>query len=134
MKHEIVNLHSTELPEIGDLVQLLPVPLSPDEWSDRATASAMLGGEIAGLEAGLKEGRTRIRAEIRMLQEERVRCDRAIRDQSEDRPVGVRVLADLAGGCALLVRVDTGEVIDRRSLTEGEVARASQRVLDFPVM
>lgn len=129
---EVVNLHATDLPEIGNDLRLLPVPLTPDEWAVRATASAMLGGEIQALTAELKVHTNQVRAEIRDLQGERERVDRAVRDNAEERPVGIRVLAELDDGVALVVRVDTGQVLERRPLTEEEAARASQRILDFP--
>lgn len=129
---EVINLHATELPELGNDLKLLAVPLTADEWAERATASAMLGGEIDGLNEDLKAFRDQIRAEVKTLQDERDRADKAVRDRAEDRPVGVRLLADLEQGLGLVVRVDTGEIIERRSLTEQEVARASQRVLSFP--
>lgn len=129
---EVVDLPTTDMPEIGNLQQLLDVNLSPDEWAARATASAMLGGELAEMRADLDQYRRNANEEMKMLREERERADRAVRSRSEPRPVGVRVFADLGRNEAVHVRVDTGEVVERIGLTTKQAAAGRQRVLDFP--
>lgn len=126
---EIVNLHATDLPEIDDRLEILPVPLTSDEWADRATVAAMLGGEIDDLRSTLKARADEVKTEIKLLQSDRDRADAAVRNRSEPRPVGVRVLADLERLEAVVVRVDTGEVVDRRPLSDVEIGKAQQQSL-----
>jgi hypothetical protein len=129
---ETINLHETELPEVGNALEVLPVQLSADEWTERATMAAALGGEIIELEAELKRHTKQVRDELRDLGAERKRAELAVRNYAEPRPVGVRVLADLARGEAVCVRVDTGQIIERRALTDLEFGKASQAPLAFP--
>lgn len=129
---ETINLRDTVLPEVGNGLEVLPVALTSDEWVERATMAAALGGEIFELEAELKRYARQVRDELRDLADERKRAELAVRSHAEPRPVGVRVLADLARGEAVCVRVDTGAIVERRALTDVEFNKASQAPLVFP--
>lgn len=129
---ETINLRDTVLPEVGNGLEVLPVALTSDEWVERATMAAALGGEIFELEAELKRYARQVRDELRDLADERKRAELAVRSHVEPRPVGVRVLADLARGEAVCVRVDTGAIVERRALTDVEFNKASQAPLVFP--
>lgn len=125
-----IPLH--ELPTLQESTELLAVELTVDEWTERATAAALLAHEADQLETALKEHTRDAKAEIRLVRDEAAKAFQAVRERAEPRPVLVRVVADLVRGEAVEIRTDTGEAIGRRALTEGEAAAARQSALSFP--
>jgi hypothetical protein len=119
------------LPQIGETTQLLEVELTDDEWRDRATSAALLGGELEHLERELREHTKAARAEIALVRDEQRKAARAVRRNAEPRPVAVLLLADLQTDEAVAVRADTREVVERRPLSDAERMAARQRALDF---
>ena len=125
-----ISLH--DLPTLDQNTQLLACELTAQEWTDRATAAALLLHEAEQLEAALKEHTRDAKAEIKFVREEAAKAFEAVREHAEPRPVVVRIVADLGRGEAVEVRTDTGEPIARRALTDTEAAAARQSALAFP--
>lgn len=102
----------------------LPVPLTHDEFIERAQALVALSAEEAQADAEFQSARDKHKGRCMAIHERRVELEEAIRTRAEPRPVLVQEFADYSTNTCRAVRADTGEVLSERALAPGERQRA----------
>lgn len=99
----------------------LPVPLTPEEVRERLEQSAVMIGEIEKQEIDAKAKAKADKEAIETLRAQLSQLSREARDREAFKDVTCRWEPHYDRGEAVLKRTDTGEVIDRRGLSEQEL-------------
>lgn len=110
----------------------LPVKLNHKELVERSKQLAKTYGRLKAhadhesqVKTGLKTDRLSIEGEIERLVQ-------IVSSEQEDRPIDVEIIADFGKGIATHTRMDNGETIRERALTDAE--RAKQQKEMFPAV
>ena len=104
----------------------LACELAEHEVANRAIKMARLVEEIKKRRAKLKADVEEAREEIRLLQGDVERLAKEVRERAEERDVSVDVRHDDTRFSVETYRLDTGQVIDSRPMTEDEREDAVQ--------
>lgn len=105
--------------------------LSQDELLSRGEHLAQLVEAVTELEQQKKDYAATINARIKVLQEETAEVAKPLRTHRDEVEVDIAFLGDFAANEVLIVRLDTGDVVDRRPMNGPERERLAQRSL-FP--
>ena len=103
--------------------RLLPVKLGPEELRERGRQAGALCLQIESLDEeieGLKSRAKALALSVDVREIDRRTVERALRTETEDRMVEVRIEAEMRTGTVREVRVDTGEVLRERAMTPDE--------------
>jgi hypothetical protein len=102
----------------------LPCQLVRSELIERGEQLALLQGEIESVEAAKKEDNAMWNAKTKAARARMEKLGKEIREKQEIREVEVRETLHADIGKALTIRVDTGENIRERAMTEDEKQRS----------
>jgi hypothetical protein len=105
--------------------------LSQDERIQRGTQLGSVVQEIASLEAQKKAATESYGAQIKLAKSRRDKLAEAAKTGRELQAVSCNVLADIARGCYVTVRTDTGEEVDSRAMSSSELDHERQTDLDL---
>lgn len=104
----------------------LPCPMTDEERRDLGASIAKLVGDAEDLEAEKRSIASDYRARADKLAEKIQTKSRALRRGTVDRDVEVEVFDDLAHAERVVTRLDTGEVVERRTLSARELQELRQ--------
>ena len=104
--------------------RFLKVPLSPDEIQARGEQLAKLFGEAMMLAIAHKAARDAMREEADRLDAQVHRLAGIVRERVEERSVDVELRLHLTLGLVEEVRLDSGETVKSRAVTEEDKLRA----------
>jgi hypothetical protein len=107
----------------------LPCTLSERELAERRDKLAGLVGEIVKVEAEKKIATSTFAERLKELGGAAREAAKQIRDRSEYRQVEVSERHDPVRFCVDTYREDTGELVETRPMTDGEIANAKQLML-----
>ena len=107
--------------------RFLKVPLSPDEVRARGEQLANILKSIDDTEATQKAEKERMKDAMNALTGQCHRLASIVRDGVEERAVEVEMRVDLGLRLVEEIRLDTGEVVSTRGVTEDDKVRAQQR-------
>jgi len=112
------------------VTMLLPCELTDDEWVARSRDLASLEAILADAEAAeveaadeYKARKKRLAAETQTKRANVARLAQIVRTRSEERNVEVKTETDFEASRVQTVRVDTGEVVSTRPMTETDRQR-----------
>ena len=107
-------------------IRHLPCALTNDELLEKGQLAAGCVAELRKLEDEKAEAAKRIGEAIKEKQSEQRRLAHEISTRSEVRPVECRTVALFQTRQMITVREDTGETVEKRPMTDGEVAAMKQ--------
>lgn len=107
--------------------RVLPVRLTGDELLDRGASLAAVIQDIDSEERRQNDQKAQMKARLAELDARRTQLAIVIGRKEEDRDVEVQVFNDYDKGTVEVVRVDTGEAVSRRRMTDEE---RQQRLLE----
>ena len=94
--------------------------LSAEEWADRAQQLATAQGELEQFRARKADTNAALAAEEKRISFNICKLGMSVRSKSESREVQCELRADYRSGRAIIVRLDTGEVVRERPLLPEE--------------
>jgi hypothetical protein len=100
--------------------RLLKVDLTREELLQAGEGMAQAQKEVAVLESELDSVKKQYGAKVMEAEVRRDRAANLIRDKFEFRDVEIETRLDYTSGMVRVARVDTGEVIEARKMTEDE--------------
>jgi hypothetical protein len=106
----------------------LPVPLSVSELIERGAMLASEQQKRDGLEIDKKAHADEIKRKIDAASKEITRLSHIVHDKAEDRPVRCRETRDYVRGVVEVIRLDTGELVESRVMSEHERQREIQEI------
>lgn len=114
---------------IGDrtTTEILQCRLTPDEHRDRGRQLAEALENVRVFEAAQKVAKEQAKEQGEQLEKEVARLREIVRTEEEPRSVPVRLMFDEGAGMVDKIRLDTGELVHRRPMTDAE----KQRLLPF---
>ena len=101
----------------------LPVPMTHDEFIDRARQLVSISEQEAMTDKELADARDKHKGRRMSLRERRVELEEAIRTGCESRPVTVQTWADYSTDRVRVIRADNGKLLYERELAPGERQR-----------
>ena len=107
-------------PTLSMFTQQMPVPLTDDEYLDRAKQLAACCQDVQAEEDRAKDTKEQLKARLSQLVSHRTDLAITVARREEMRPIPMVVLADYEAGEALTVRSDTVSIVSRRPLTDSE--------------
>ena len=110
---------------------LLPVALTPDERNHRVSEVLEHVGAIAAAKLQMDTIRRAHKDEVATHQERLDELIRILGANTEERPVPVDWVAVIERATLSCYRIDTGEVVDSRPMTPGEMQQALQVAMPF---
>lgn len=102
------------------VVRLLACKLTEEELRDRGQKLAATRLEIDRLTVEVKVVASEFKDQLKGLGQESRRLAKAVKAGSEDRDVKCEQVLDFVDGTYSVQRLDTGECMDTRPLTDGE--------------
>jgi hypothetical protein len=102
------------------ITRLLPVRLTAKEAEERAQSLAATKLEIDRLSVECKVVNANFKDQLKGLGEQLRRLANVVKAGEEQRDVACEVTLDFTEGNYYVLRLDTGEFMDTRPLTEGE--------------
>jgi hypothetical protein len=109
----------------------LPVPLTADELRERGQRLAAASLEVGRIEDAAKSAAAGFKQKVNEAKEEASRIAHIVHSRSEDRPVSCVEVSDKVNMMVHTRRLDTGEVVDSRSMSDRERAEALQEMIRF---
>lgn len=106
--------------------EILPTEISIEELRQRWSRVAAIEHETARIEAERESAKSKAKAELDKLAEERSTLWKEIKDETVDRTVSCEYLVDEEQGYMYVRRLDTGALVRRREFTKQERLAASQ--------
>lgn len=100
--------------------RLLPVRLTPDELLDRGSSLAAVIQDIDSEERRQTDQKAQMKARLAELDARRTQLAVVIGRKEEDRYVEVQIFNHYDRGVVDVVRVDTGETVSSRRMTDEE--------------
>lgn len=101
-------------------IRMLPVLLNAEELLTKASLLSAKVHELAMEEEDQKDTKAAMKKRVDELNREITDVARIVREKAEPRPVEVHESKNYTRRIVEIVRVDTGEVIDSRPMTEQE--------------
>ncbi len=98
----------------------LPVALTPAEWADRATEAAIVDRDLREAEAAEKTRSKAAKDTLSALDARAAALSHVVREKKETRPVECEWAADFHGRVMILRRMDTGDTVRSRPMTDDE--------------
>lgn len=133
---EILADLSGEIPEVPELLVLMPRPvvrntrpksiaveLTPDEISEAATELVKAQDEIAALKEELAEVKKEHKEQVSVIEVRERKFAGMVRDKVEMREVECEVILDYQAERYTVTRLDTGEVVEDREMSQDELSR-----------
>lgn len=111
------------------LARSLPCPLSQDELIALGDQIDSLIGEAEDLELQAKSSASDFRARLAHVAEQIARLSRQRKGRTIDREVEVEIVTDLSRCEEVVRRLDTGEIVTKRTMSRAEVAEARQTTI-----
>lgn len=111
-------LHDTEV--IGRSTEDVAVPINQSEVLVAAEQLARCETELADLEAHAKAQKDELKAKKTAILSRRADLASVVREKKQVRALEVQLLANWTSGTLSKVRVDNGETVTQRKLTEEE--------------
>jgi hypothetical protein len=100
--------------------QKLPVRLTHDELIERGNALALERQRYNELEMAAKNAAKKAKDDLAEIDAEIDRLAGIVRAKAEPRPVRCKTARDFERGVVETMRLDTGEIVDSRVMTEQE--------------
>lgn len=107
----------------------LPVKLTQDQWEEMVLKSREKNKEVSKLRADKKEALKGFTDRIQTAEREEAAFGESVDKRTEERPVECEEIADFDTNRLTIRRVDTGEQLDHRAMTEAERAKLAQGTL-----
>jgi hypothetical protein len=105
---------------IGNLTKQLPVKLTNDELLAKSSALAGTVQDYATEESRQADIKAQLKAKLTELDAKRTQLAIVVARKEEYRDVRCEIVADYDAQTAIEYRMDTGEVVMTRALTDGE--------------
>lgn len=102
------------------VLRKLPCILTPEELQARGQSLASCRMEIDRLTAEAKSLAAEYKDQLKGLGQESKRLAKVVKDRQETREVRCEAVLDFKDGRFCVARLDTGEVLEGRPLTDGE--------------
>ena len=115
---------------IDETTELVKIPLTTEEWIERAQQMGALQGQVEDLaiqEGKLKDSAKALKEKREELLAQALELGRAIRERAEERREDVQLVANFDEDKAQTIIKRTGQVIRERDLLDTE----RQTVLEF---
>jgi len=107
--------------ETETITRFLPVPLTPEEFTEKAQELVRIDNEIDDLDAAQKSAAKYTKEKIGGLLSDKRELQEAIKTKQERRPVDCVFEPDFTARVLRLVRLDTGEIVEERTMTADEL-------------
>lgn len=114
-----------------EFLRSLPVRLTREELQERGAQLAATALEVARLKEAAKAKQRELKNAIDTKKEDAAKLARIVHSRSEDRLVSCVEVDDRARMMVETHRLDTGDVVDSRPMSDRERAEALQGLLTF---